>query len=113
MVDANGNTVTGDYDMVPILEKFVAQHPDFSYRGAKAVLALTGYNGLLGYRTHPRAAIYFGEDARNKDIADLTAEDLAFIGCFATTAASLSTEFVGGIPSIQDKAIVLEKMKSL
>jgi hypothetical protein len=71
MVDANGNTVTGDYDMVPILEKFVAQHPDFSYRGAKAVLALTGYNGLLGYRTHPRAAVYFGEDARNKDIADL------------------------------------------
>lgn len=48
-----------------------------------------------------------------KDIADLTPEDLAFIGCFATTAASLSTEFVGGIPSIQDKAVVLERMKSL
>jgi len=49
----------------------------------------------------------------NKEIADLTAEDLAFIGCFATTAASLSTEFVGGIPSIQDKEIVLERMKAL
>ena len=49
----------------------------------------------------------------NKSIAELTAEDLAYIGCFATTAASLSTEFVGGIPSIQDKAIVLERMKSL
>ena len=49
----------------------------------------------------------------NKAIADLTAEDLAYIGCFATTAASLSTEFVGGIPSIQDKAVVLERMKSL
>ena len=49
----------------------------------------------------------------NKDIADLTAEDLAFIGCFATTAASLSTEHSGGIPSIQDKAVVLEKMQSL
>ena len=48
-----------------------------------------------------------------KDIADLTAEDLAYIGRFATTAASLSTEFVGGIPSIQDKQIVLERMKSL
>jgi len=48
-----------------------------------------------------------------KDIADLTAEDLAYIGCFATTAASLSTEFVGGIPSIQNKAVVLERMKSL
>ena len=49
----------------------------------------------------------------NKPVAELTAEDLAYIGCFATTAASLSTEFVGGIPSIQDKAVVLERMKEL
>ena len=49
----------------------------------------------------------------NKPIEDLTAEDLRYIGCFATTAASLSTEFSGGIPSIQDKAVVLERMKSL
>ena len=49
----------------------------------------------------------------NMDIADLTAEDLAFIGCFATTAASLSTEVSGGTPSIQDKAVVLERMKRL
>lgn len=48
-----------------------------------------------------------------KEIADLTEEDLAFIGRFATTAASLSTEFVGGIPSIQDKQIVLERMQNL
>ena len=48
-----------------------------------------------------------------KDIADLTADDLAYIGRFATTAASLSTEFVGGIPSIRDEAVVLERMKEL
>lgn len=71
MVDATGKTVTGAYDMVPILENFVAQHPDFSYKGAKATLALTGYNGLFGYRTHPRAAQYFGEDAYRKDIEDV------------------------------------------
>ena len=46
-------------------------------------------------------------------MAELTAEDLAYIGRFATTAASLSTEFLGGIPSIQDKAVVLERMKEL
>ena len=49
----------------------------------------------------------------NKPVADLTAEDLAYIGCFAATAASLSTEFAGGIPSIQDKSVVLERMKNL
>ena len=48
-----------------------------------------------------------------KPVAELTAEDLAYIGRFATTAASLSTEFLGGIPSIQDKAVVLERMKDL
>ena len=48
-----------------------------------------------------------------KDITDLTEEDLAFIGRFATTAASLSTEFIGGIPSIQDEKIVLERMEKL
>lgn len=51
MVDASGNTVTGAYDLVPILEEFVKKYPGFSYQGAKATLALTGYNGLLGYRT--------------------------------------------------------------
>lgn len=73
MVDASGNTVTGDYDMVPILEKFVEKHPDFSYRGAKATLALTGYNGLFGYRTHPSAASTFGDAAYQQDIKDAKA----------------------------------------
>ena len=68
MVDANGQTVTGDFDLVPILEKFINRHPDFSYRGARATLALTGYNGLFGYRTHPSAAELFGEAAYNQDI---------------------------------------------
>ncbi|MBR3972779.1 MAG: carbohydrate kinase [Oscillospiraceae bacterium] len=49
----------------------------------------------------------------NKPICELTADDLAYIGCFATTSASLSTEHSGGIPSIQDKAVILKRMKSL
>lgn len=55
MVDAAGNTVTGNYDMVPILEEFIQKHPDFSYQGARAILALTGYNGVFGYRTQDSA----------------------------------------------------------
>ena len=51
MVDAEGNTVTGAYDLVPILDAFIEAHPDFSFGGAKATLAVTGYNGLFGYRT--------------------------------------------------------------
>lgn len=70
MVDATGGTVTGSFDLVPILESFIKKHPDFSYRGAKAILALTGYNGLFGYRTHPSAEKLFGEDAYTKAIQD-------------------------------------------
>ncbi len=73
MVDAEGKVVKGDFDLVPILEKFVDKHPDFSYQGAKATLALTGYNGLFGYRTHPGAADIFGQDAYQKAIADAKA----------------------------------------
>ena len=41
---------------------------------------------------------------------ELTADDLAYIGTFAATAASLSTEHSGGIPSIPNKDAVLEAM---
>ena len=37
--------------MVPLIDSFVKEHPDFSYKGAKGIIALTGYNGILGYRT--------------------------------------------------------------
>ena len=45
-----------------------------------------------------------------KTIDALTEADLAYIGCFAATAASLSTEASGGIPSIPEKAAVLKAM---
>lgn len=51
-IDENGNEMIGDYDVAPILDSFVKEHPDFSYRGAKGILALTGYEGALGYDTH-------------------------------------------------------------
>ncbi|MDO5417410.1 MAG: polysaccharide deacetylase [Lachnospiraceae bacterium] len=51
MVQEDGSVATGSYDLVPILEDFIQEHPDFSYQGARAVLAFTGYEGILGYRT--------------------------------------------------------------
>lgn len=45
-----------------------------------------------------------------KPIDALKPEDLAYIGTFAATAASLSTEHSGGIPSIPNKDSVLEAM---
>lgn len=53
MTMADGSVSVGSYDLVPILEDFIEEHPDFSYKGARAVIAFTGYNGILGYRTAP------------------------------------------------------------
>jgi hypothetical protein len=68
MVDSHGNTVTGAYDIVPILNSFIETHPDFSYKGAKAILALSGYDGLFGYRTSPAALEYFGKAYHDQQV---------------------------------------------
>lgn len=39
-----------DTESICILENFISDHPDFSYKNARAVICPTGYNGLLGYR---------------------------------------------------------------
>ncbi len=52
MVNSAGETVVGNYDLVPILEDFIEEHPDFSYHGARALLAVTGHEGVFGYRTN-------------------------------------------------------------
>ena len=49
-IDATGQTLVGNYDFVPILEDFIEQHPDFCYQGARAILAVTGHQGVFGYR---------------------------------------------------------------
>ena len=51
-IDADGNQLVGNYDLVPILNSFIEAHPDFSYRGAKAILAVTGDEGVFGWRTN-------------------------------------------------------------
>lgn len=70
-VQDDGSVVYGDYDLVPILERFIREHPDFSYRGARATLAITGYDGVLGYRTCPSGEGYNeAEIEKAKAVAD-------------------------------------------
>jgi hypothetical protein len=49
----HGVRVTDD-DVVPIVDEFVAQHPEFSVDGAKGVLGVTAYEGLFGERVNAR-----------------------------------------------------------
>ena len=47
----NGGELSYDQDIITILEEFIKQHPDFSIRGARGIIALTGFEGVLGYRS--------------------------------------------------------------
>ena len=50
----NKEEISYSNEFIPILEDFVKKHPSFSLRGAKATLNLTGYDGILGYRTQSK-----------------------------------------------------------
>ena len=68
-VDGNGQTNVGNYDLVPILEDFIKTHPDFSYRGARAILAVTGHEGVFGYRINSAVVANKGNDYWEKEVA--------------------------------------------
>ena len=48
---SDGTVLIGDYDVVPRLNTFLREHPDGAYKGARGLIAMTGYNGVFGYRT--------------------------------------------------------------
>ena len=51
IITQNGETIISrEADVMPILDDFVKEHPEFSFNGAKGIIALTGYEGALGYR---------------------------------------------------------------
>lgn len=103
MIDQNGEVITGAFDLVPILDSFVEVHPDFSYKGAKAVLALTGYNGLFGYRTNKEAITDFSEDAYNRalksaaDVAQALKDNGYELACYTYENISYKQASVANI----------------
>jgi hypothetical protein len=67
--DDRGTRVTDD-DLVPIVDEFVATHPEFSAGGAKGVLAVTGYEGVFGERVNdPSSPDWAGSEERATAIA--------------------------------------------
>ncbi len=69
-VDANGQTMVGNYDLVPVLEAFIQEHPDFSYQGARAILAVTGSEGVFGYRTNTAYVARFGQAFYDNEVTE-------------------------------------------
>jgi len=55
-----------DNEFLTILENFIKQHPDFSFLNAKGIICLTGFTGILGYRTQSKSG------DRNTQISKVT-----------------------------------------
>lgn len=103
MVDASGQTVTGDYDLVPILNSFIATHPDFSYRGARAILAVTGYEGLFGYRTNDTVLDRDAETDDLMEVLDALRDEGYEIACYTYGNIGYGSRSIGEIQTDLDK----------
>ena len=86
-VNANGELTCrmgeteGAFDLIPILNAFLAEHPDFSYEGARATIAVSGYEGLFGMELSEADAIKSVADklrAQGYDIACYTYADMEY-----------------------------------
>ena len=60
---SGATTLSASFSEIGILNEFCLQHPEFSYDGAKATLALTGYRGLFGH-VYSQATLNVWNDER-------------------------------------------------
>ena len=100
MLDASGNTIYGDYDLVPILNHFIEAHPDFAYQGARATLAVSGYDGVFGYRTNMGNA---DEIAAAKELVQALRDEGYTIACYTYSDKNYSGFSATEIKSDLDK----------
>ncbi len=109
-LDENGDVatvvdgvLTRDGDVVPILDDYVREHPGFSYRGAKGILAVTGYEGVFGYRiTDLEGEELARAQAEAKAVSDRLKETGWRIACHSYTHNSY----------FQDGSVTMEQLQS-
>lgn len=73
--------VSRDYEVFPIVDQFVEEHPDFSLNGAKGIIGLTGYDGVLGYRTQPSSSTRETESEEAEKVIRALSEDGWLFAC--------------------------------
>ena len=105
----NGQLEEGSFDLVPILEDFLADHPDFSYQNARAILAFTGWGdgdeGIWGYRIG-----YAQEKEEVKAVADALKETGYTLACNSYYRRDYSASSAG---SIQDDLQMWEHIEAV
>lgn len=76
----DGSKIRGDYDVIPCIDRFLEKHPDFSYKGAKAMIGVTGIEGVFGYRTSKYVlGEYNRDDISSEKDFDKNSEDARMV----------------------------------
>ncbi|MDO4299138.1 MAG: hypothetical protein Q4C59_11805 [Lachnospiraceae bacterium] len=89
--DTEGHDLKGDYDVVPVLESFIQEHPDFSFQGARGIIGLTGKNGIFGYEIEDDGNIDYSENRQIvRQIADKLRADGWSFACETYSYAKLA-----------------------
>lgn len=111
--EIDGTVKFGEYDMAPIIDRFVKEHPDFSYRGAKGILAVTGFEGALGYNTawhrysdlnDPKQAAELAEQQRlATEVADALKADGWEFASHSYTHTSMTTNTIDRVIDDTDR----------
>ncbi len=88
-----------DNEVFTILENFIAQHPDFSFSGARCVVAPSGYAGLFGYNTTTKATAAQKQEAEVevKKIVDWFRGNGYTFACHSYSHGDYSTMSLAGI----------------
>jgi len=74
--DAEGHDLIGAYDVVPVVEQFIAEHPDFSYQDARGIISVSAVEGVFGYQIEEGKSLdYEGNVQTVRQIAQKLAED--------------------------------------
>ena len=85
----------GEFDLVPVLNGFLAEHPDFSYEGARATIAVSGYEGVFGLPLENTDGI--------RAVADKLREQGYDIACYTYADMEYADYGVAGLKEDMDK----------
>ena len=98
--DENGHDLKGDYDLIPILDSFVKEHPDFSMRGAKGIVSVSGSEGVFGYQVADTTVTSY-EQNRNtvSEIADALISSGWSIACAGYSHSYMNDMSLEGLES--------------